>query len=112
MNSNKLYRIVLVYWLFGSWGFFKESCKWIDTFNYQGMDSLTSSINGLAESQNVSDKARKVCLDYMNISKNPTRNAFIKSHYREFNWLLKYDREWLDQMLPVIKGWKQILIFD
>ena len=112
MNSNKLYRIVLVYWLFGAWSFFKESCKWIDTFNYQGMGNLPGLINGLTENQNVSDKARKACLDYMNLSKNPTRNAFIKSHYREFNWLLKHDKKWLNQMLPIIKSWKQIPIFD
>lgn len=39
-------------------------------------------------------------------------HGFIKYHYRDFNWLLRHDRKWLDLKLPVIKKLKQISIFD
>ena len=111
MNANALYRIILVYWLFGSWEFFKESCKWLDIFSYAETAYCSRQINKVTCDEDILNKARKACLAYVNESIHPTRNEFNKSHYRDFNWLLRHDRAWLDKMLPIIKTWKQRNIF-
>lgn len=111
MNANALYRVILVYWLFGSWKFFKEYCRWSDIFIDIDVACYSRVINEVPLDAQLS-RARKACLAYVNESALPTRNQFIKSHYRDFNWLLRHDRAWLDKLLPIVKAWKQSNIFD
>lgn len=101
---NPLCRLILVYWLFGTWSYFKLSCQWENVLS-------EALIQNVCEALSVIDspliEPRKVCLAYINDNPSPTRLDFFKQHYKTFHWLLHRDRAWLDCMLPIDKPWKQ-----
>lgn len=107
-----LMRLLLVYWLFGSWGAFKERCRWEDAL---GVDDISGSSSAARPSPvgTPLERHRSVCLEYKSAHESPVRAAFLKAHQRSHRWLLNNDRQWLDNELPLPQFGKiQLGLFD
>lgn len=99
-ECRPLSRLLLVYWLFGSWGAFKERCQWEDILD---SDNNFASLSE-AKLQAVGDllsRYRAICVDYMASVENPTRASFQKAHQKSHRSLLNNDRQWFEKELPV-----------
>lgn len=111
-TPKPLLRLLLVYWLFGSWGAFKERCRWEDAL---GVDDISGSSSAVRPSPvgTPLERHRSVCLEYKSAHESPVRAAFLKAHQRSHRWLLNNDRQWLDNELPLPKFRKvQFGLFD
>lgn len=107
-----LIRLLLVYWLFGSWGAFKERCRWEDALRVDGERDSSPAARASLKGTPL-DRHRLVCLEYKVAHENPTRAAFLKAHQRSHRWLLNNDRQWLDNELPLpLCGKIQLGLFD
>lgn len=111
-RPKPLVRLLLVYWLFGSWAAFKERCRWELILCSEGVTSSLSS-GDLLSTRSPLEKHRAVCLEYKATHENPVRADFLKNHQRTHRWLLNYDRQWLDSELPLpVHGKVQFGLFD
>lgn len=111
-TPKPLLRLLLVYWLFGSWGAFKERCRWEDAL---GVDDISGSSSAVRPSPvgTPLERHRSVCLEYKSAHESPVRAAFLKAHQRSHRWLLNNDRQWLDNELPLPQFGKiQLGLFD
>lgn len=107
-----LLRLLLVYWLFGSWGAFKERCRWEQILCSEDVTNSLSS-RDVSSTQSPLEKHRAICLEYKATHENPVRADFLKNHQRTHRWLLNYDRQWLDSELPLpVHGKVQSGLFD
>lgn len=104
--DRTLTRLILIYWLFGSWEYFKSCCTWFEVFNQK----LIEHKNARSENPTVEmlfkknrDENRKVCLSYIQSTDWPSRQEFGRLFYKKFSWLLNNDRAWLDRALPIAK---------
>lgn len=113
-------RLLLIYWLFGTWEMFKERCYWrtilggsLDTtVEHDGKVKADQSIAKTYDS-NARDAHRQICIDYILGKEDPSRIEFLRTHYKSFRWLLHNDRSWLDVQLPVPpKQVVQLGLFD
>lgn len=100
-------RVVLIVWLFGEWETFKEQCKWRETLDRplamaSGQRDASGGFQGSAISseQAIGAAHRQICMDYLMGNSNPSRLEFLRTHYRNFHWLLHKDRSWLNAQLP------------
>lgn len=111
-TCKPLIRLLLVYWLFGSWGAFKERCRWEAVLGVD--DELGSSSEARASPVGAPlARHRSVCLEYKAAHESPVRAAFQKAHTRSHRWLLNNDRQWLDIELPLpCFGKIQLGLFD
>lgn len=100
LACKPLSRLLLVYWLFGSWASFKERCQWETALSMNGDWCPPSQIDD-SVLPNPLDTHRSVCLEYKASVDNPTRANFLRLHKRSHRWLLHYDRQWLDNELPL-----------
>ncbi len=111
-RPKPLVRLLLVYWLFGSWGAFKEQCRWEAALGAEDISGASSAARPPPVGAPL-DRHRSVCLDYKAAHENPTRAAFLKAHQRSHRWLLNNDRQWLDNELPLPQFGKiQLGLFD
>lgn len=107
-----LLRLLLVYWLFGSWGAFKERCRWEDALGVDDISGSSSAVRPLPVGTPL-ERHRSVCLEYKSAHESPVRAAFLKAHQRSHRWLLNNDRQWLDNELPLPQFGKiQLGLFD
>lgn len=107
-----LIRLLLVYWVFGSWGAFKERCRWEDALRLDGEPDSSLAARASPNGRPL-DRHRSVCLEYKAAHVNPVRAAFLKAHQRSHRWLLNNDRQWLDNELPLpLSGKIQLGLFD
>jgi len=107
-----LMRLLLVYWLFGSWGAFKERCRWEDALGVDDISGSSSAVRPLPVGTPL-ERHRSVCLEYKSAHESPVRAAFLKAHQRSHRWLLNNDRQWLDNELPLPQFGKiQLGLFD
>jgi len=110
-ESRLFSRLVLIYWLFGTWSAFKEQCRWKSVLDDSIKDKLEIKNDLLAEA--TLQVHRQTCLDYKVSRINPTRSGFQRESYRVFRWLQRNDSRWLDEELPLLpKGKKQGDLFD
>lgn len=99
------YLIFLVAWLFGDWRSFKERCKWIAAIdNPQGGLNASRFPVMTHSSATWLKRYRETCL--MFIAENPRcgRADFLKQEYKTFRWLLRNDKIWLDEQLPLAQA--------
>lgn len=104
-------RLVLINFLFGSWGAFKEQCKWQDAISPCVNESMNLQVQ-LSSFEVLLREYRQACLDYKASCPFPMRYEFMRGSYRAFRWLRHNDREWLNDELPtkkkLIKGQRKI----
>lgn len=111
-RPKPLVRMLLVYWLFGSWSAFKERCRWEQILCSEDVTNSLSS-RDVSSTQSPLEKHRAICLEYKATHENPVRADFLKNHQRTHRWLLNYDRQWLDSELPLpVHGKVQSGLFD
>ena len=99
------YLIFLVAWLFGDWKSFKERCGWIAAIDIPQGDLHASRPPVLTYPSSTSSKRyRETCLKF--IAENPRceRADFLKQEYKTFRWLLRNDKNWLGEQLPIAQG--------
>lgn len=97
------YYVLLVYWLFGTWQYFKECCKWVALINYPG-DRFARNIDASVYADNyqhLQESFRKICIDFIRTNPTATRADFLNLEYKSFRWLLRNDAVWLDATLPM-----------
>jgi hypothetical protein len=107
---NPLLRIILVYWLFGSWPRFKQYCEWKSIFglpNSAGAEVQTTSKTHIE----IRNAHRQQCLVYLRSQGHGGRRDFLKREYKAFKWLLHHDLEWLNRHLPIERAFKQLALF-
>lgn len=95
-ESPVIYRLILVYWLFGNWQYFKSSCYWQSIFAEP--DSLVKDLE-LTYSE-VRQQYRTRCLRYITAIDEMDRATLLRVDYKVFRWLKNNDRQWLDSQLP------------
>lgn len=102
-------RLILVHWLFGRWDAFKSRYDWNSVFAapFESIECLDfrgdiGRKSGTPDDLAIRSSHRQVCMDYIVKCPCPSRLEFLKSHYRNFRWLLHRDRDWLDAQLPVL----------
>ncbi|UCV11323.1 TniQ family protein [Dechloromonas denitrificans] len=111
-RPQPLARLLLVYWLFGSWSVFKELCRWEQVLSL-GDVAIKLAPGDVSLPLLPLEKHRAVCLEYKATHENPVRADFLMNHQRSHRWLLNYDRQWLDSELPLPLSRKsQLNLFD
>jgi hypothetical protein len=99
-KAGALNRVILVYWLFGTWQYFKLCCDWSAVFN-TGDVSVDCSIRLIVQqTDEISAKSRALCESYFLSTDKPNRVEFCRMFYSSFRWLLNNDRDWFDRTLP------------
>lgn len=109
-----LNRLILIYWLFGSWEYFKSCCNWYEIFNQPLLEDDNAPLEKYTiESmfKKYRDENRSICLTYIQSTDCPNRQEFGRLFYKKFSWLLNNDRAWLDRMLPLGKAFQHTLNF-
>lgn len=115
--AKRFARLLLVKWMFESWGSYKEQCRWQEMLDSGGFDDeeMGTHLNDKSDGQLAHvmlQQYRQVCLGYKESLVSPTRFEFLKMHYRAFKWLRTNDRIWLDSELPMVRiGKGQKLLF-
>ena len=104
-ECRPLSRLLLVYWLFGSWGTFKERCRWEGVLGSENSFAPLSKVRLQAVGDPLS-RHRAVCIDYMTSVENATRASFQKAHQKSHRWLLNNDKQWFGKELPVPQSGK------
>lgn len=99
-KGRVLNRLILVYWLFGSWKYFRICCEWHAVFNTGNTNAHISNQLNLNQIGEIKAKNRDLCESYLLSTNKPNRIEFCRMFYSNFRWLLKYDREWFDRALP------------
>jgi len=99
-KGRVLNRLILVYWLFGSWNYFRICCEWHAVFNAGNTNLRISNQLNLNQEVEIKAKNRTQCESYLLSTDKPNRIEFCRLFYSNFRWLLNYDREWFDRALP------------
>lgn len=105
-------KMLLVYWLFRTWGAFTTQCRWQAVLG-KSIDAEDVGPTGLindkkrVSAESMLQRHRQVCLDYKTSHERPTRLEFMKRSYRSFRWLRQCDRLWLDEELPVMRQFRR-----
>jgi hypothetical protein len=99
-RGRALNRLILVYWLFGTWSYFRMNCDWCAVFNTVSVDEYIPNQCIAKPSDEAKTKSRKLCESYLLSTDKPNRIEFCRLFYSDFRWLLNYDREWFDRVLP------------
>lgn len=99
-NSWRLpaHNLMLIAWLFGSWGAFTKQCDWQSVTGHQRQtteDPVADEIRLLYYSEQQAH--RRICLDFVSQDSSTLRSAFARAAPKSFRWLLRNDSEWLDQ---------------
>lgn len=86
--------VFLIDYLFGSWEAFRQRITWEDVMN-----TLPA---GAPEKTQSSEEAthRQVCLNLISSHPRILRSQFARAAPKSFRWLMKYDAEWFDGVLP------------
>jgi len=99
-RGRALNRLILVYWLFGTWSYFKMCCDWHAVFNTGDVTVYPPNQRIIKQPDEVKAKSRALCESYLLSTDKPNRIEFCRMFYSSFRWLLNYDREWFDRVLP------------
>lgn len=99
-RGRALNRLILVYWLFGTWSYFRMRCDWCAVFNTASADECILTQRIAKQSDEAKTKSRTLCESYLLSTDKPNRIEFCRLFYSDFRWLLNYDREWFDRVLP------------
>lgn len=99
-KGRVLNRVILVYWLFDSWKYFRICCEWHAVFNADNTNASISNQFYLNQTSEIKTKSRDHCESYLLSTDKPNRIEFCRRFYSDFRWLLNYDRVWFDRMLP------------
>ena len=106
-KGRTLNRVILIYWLFGTWQHFKKCCEWYAVFNTHSAGVREIQKPPYQYPVEVQQKNRNLCFSYMMSTDRPSRLEFCRVFYSSFRWLLNNDRLWFDQMLPITHSGKQ-----
>lgn len=95
--------VLFVYWLFGTWKYFKECCKWVASMSYPDnwFDCGNEDPLSTGNMQNLQENNRKICINFILTNPAATRADFLNLEYKCFRWLLRNDPLWLDAILPI-----------
>ncbi|MDD2934846.1 MAG: TniQ family protein [Methylotenera sp.] len=99
-KGRALNRLILVYWLFGTWPYFKMCCDWHAVFNTGDVTVHPSNQRIIKQPDEVKTKSRALCESYLLSTDKPNRIEFCRMFYSDFRWLLNHDRAWFDRALP------------
>ena len=106
-KGRTLNRVILIYWLFGTWQHFKKCCVWYAVFNTDSAGFREIQKPPYQYPIEVQQKNRNLCFSYMMSTDRPSRLGYCRKFYSSFRWLLNKDRLWFDQMLPIAHSGKQ-----
>jgi hypothetical protein len=105
-------RLVMIYWLFGTWDDFVERCRWVNVFGIQS-DIARPYVKLERSEKSLSEYHRERCEEFLNKNPDCSRLDLTRAEYRSFRWLLHYDSFWLNRLFPVPnRAEKQYRLFD
>jgi hypothetical protein len=100
--------IMLGYWLYSLWGFFRSRIKWRQATSVKPEGVLTrhSDVQSGTQMPKVGsrDRHRHACLDFLDTNPIASRSDFWHKHYVSCRWLARYDGAWLDCRLPILSS--------
>lgn len=99
-KGRALNRLILIYWLFGSWQFFRSCCAWTAVFEMQDFKTGQAQASHGNKVELATYTNRQLCESYLLSTDKPNRVEFCRTHYGCFRWLVHNDREWFDRALP------------
>ena len=93
--SNTLYRILVIFWLFGKWELFSKHCFWMNIFN---IDKVATEPSKETSSANlIKIDYRKVCINFLHKHPNATKTDFWQAAPKVARWLTMNDRAWAEE---------------
>ncbi|MBC3927329.1 TniQ family protein [Undibacterium sp. CY21W] len=102
------HRLLLIDWLFGSWVSFHQQCKWQHVMD-QSFHTAPAKVRSkeiFDENSNFRSQQhlhRAACINFLTSNKIAKRSIFARAASHSFRWLLRYDKQWLDQHFPVCR---------
>ena len=101
--NNTIQRLILVYWLFGTWEAFKERCAWEEIMWVEGLHDRRVEGHGKNSwyYERMRAQHRSACMLYKKTTPQPTRQGFWELSQKSMHWLIQNDREWVDEELPI-----------
>lgn len=93
--------LMLVYWLFGSWGIFRGRCKWRRCIDAPAVPMPFSTAGRSPDGSR--KEHRQACLEFMASVPGASRSDFWHAHPTASRWLAKFDSDWLESRLPKAK---------
>lgn len=102
--------VMLGFWLFGSWGLFREHCQWRRTIDTTA-PLLPTEVTARPEQNR--KVHRQACLEFKGSLPSASRTDFWSAHPKACRWLAQYDGDWLESRLPIAKKYtpKQLQLF-
>lgn len=103
--------LMIVFWLFGSWGAFRERCAWEQ---YMLVDALKIASEPSPQDSFLAMRTRHraVCAKYLREAALPNRADFLRENPKSLRWLLEYDQKWLEDLLPLPSRRRQFRLFE
>lgn len=101
-NYDWDYLPLVIYSHFENFDFFVNAYKWHLTIN---LGTYISKDEIYIDTQT---KFRKICTDYVHLNPSATRSDLWMSHPQCMRWLNKYDKNWINELLPCINRSKSI----
>jgi hypothetical protein len=95
--------VMLVLWLFGSWGLFRERCVWRNAFQMgaASQDFLVMKKSSARDQEKLRATHRQACVDFLQSHPGAIRTEFWHSQPKSCRWLCVHDEEWLALQLPL-----------
>lgn len=106
LPASSLHTVLIIDYLFGSWGTTLEYCKWHDAFNAPPVEAPNAHASPAKETD-VCRHHRAICLDLLEAYPTVSRSGFARAVPRSFRWLLANDPEWLSKAVPIHMPSKQ-----
>lgn len=94
---SAVHNLLLIDWLFGTWEAFQQRCMWETTMNDFTPFDRTLQQNA------IKDHHRQTCLDFISAESVATRSRFFRAAPTSLRWLLRYDDDWLNTCLPIMR---------
>jgi len=100
-GGQPLIKLLLVYWLFGSWRLYRERCGWESIFQ-PGKQQTGAVVRRESNKPTTSlNEHRKICDEFLASGGAQTRSGFWRAFPKSLRWLKRHDAAWLNGKLPV-----------
>lgn len=101
-GRQPLIRLLLVYWLYGSWQSYLARCHWESVLGPDRRSALVAGdASPIAPSNESANRHREICQKFLAEHVPPSRSAFWRAHPASLRWLKRYDATWLNFHFPL-----------
>lgn len=101
--SSALFRLVMSYWLFGSWEMLKERCRWQSVISAEHARQINKVRIRSVKNSKTEKNHKQICIDFLQRTPNGNRTDFWKESPRSCRWLTLHEQDWLESVLPTAK---------